>query len=548
VISIVSQERDWSEGDGAARTAHPTVNFLVSCTQTEWTTPTLFSMPRNQKTLFDTQREEALNRQAPLAARMRPRTLDEFVGQDHIIGEGKVLRRAISNDALFSIILWGPPGSGKTTLARIIADTTNAHFEQLSAVSAGVADLRRVVKEAQDRLGMFQQRTIVFIDEIHRFNKAQQDAILPYVEDGTIILIGATTENPSFEVNPALRSRARVFVLEALTDDQIGVIVDRALSDTERGLGELNVLLAADARGYLINMSNGDARTALNALEAAALAKPPGVGGKRLITVEDIRDALQSRAVRYDKNGELHYDAISALHKSVRDSDPDAALYWLGRMLDGGEDPLYIARRVVRMAVEDIGLADPQALPLTIAAQQAVHFLGQPEGDLALAQAVVYLAQAPKSNAVYTAYAAALKDVAETRNEPVPLHLRNAPTPLMKGLGYARGYQYAHDDDDAQVDQEHFPPNLQGRRYYEPTGRGFEATVRERLAWRDTRSSDPRASRVVGSARSSTDTPQGNASPAIDPQALAGEEPQIPADDAAEASQVARPPSRRRSK
>ncbi|MGB9754523.1 replication-associated recombination protein A [Roseiflexus castenholzii] len=505
-------------------------------------------MPRNQKTLFDTQREEALSRQAPLAARMRPRALDEFVGQDHIVGEGKLLRRAITNDALFSIILWGPPGSGKTTLARIIADTTHAHFEQLSAVSAGVADLRRVVKEAQDRLGMFQQRTIVFIDEIHRFNKAQQDAILPYVEDGTIILIGATTENPSFEVNPALRSRARVFVLESLTDEQIGVIVDRALTDAERGLGALNVLLAADARGYLINMSNGDARTALNALEAAALAKSPGIGGKRLLTVDDIRDALQSRAVQYDKNGELHYDAISALHKSVRDSDPDAALYWLGRMLDGGEDPLYIARRVVRMAIEDIGMADPHALPLTIAAQQAVHFLGQPEGDLALAQAVVYLAQAPKSNAVYVAYAAALNDVAETRNEPVPLHLRNAPTALMKRLGYARGYKYAHDDDDAQVEQEHFPPNLRGRRYYEPTGRGFEATVRERLAWRDARASHGTAKGVSREERTRSATGQNHTPSDLDPQALAGEEPQIPAGDVAETRHLSRSPSRRRSK
>jgi putative ATPase len=488
-------------------------------------------MPKGQKTLFDSQRQETLDRQAPLAARMRPRTLDEYVGQEQIVGAGKLLRRAIAGDTIFSIILWGPPGSGKTTLARIVAETTSAHFEPLSAVSAGVADLRRVVKEAQDRLGMFQQRTVLFIDEIHRFNKSQQDAVLPYVEDGTIILIGATTENPSFEVNSALLSRARVFVLESLTDEQIGVLVDRALTDTERGLGGLDVLLVADARSYLLNMANGDARTALNALEAAVLAKPPAIGGKRLITVEDIRDALQSRATRYDKNGELHYDAISALHKCVRDSDPDAALYWLGRMIEGGEDTLYIARRVVRMAVEDIGLADPQALALVMAAQQAVHFLGQPEGDLALAQAVVYLCQAPKSNAVYRAYGAALKDVAETRNEPVPLHLRNAPTKLMKGLGYGQGYKYAHDYEDAQVDQDHFPPNLAGRRYYDPTSRGFEKDIRDRLAWRDAKpvapvSALPRqaeAPAVGGGGR--------RAAPVDELQAEAGEESQVPPDD-----------------
>ena len=327
--------------------------------------------PKRGPTIFDAQRDQTLRGQAPLAARMRPRTLDEFVGQEHLVGEGRLLRRAIANDQLFSMILWGPPGSGKTTLARIIAESTNAHFEPLSAVSAGVNDLRRVIQEARDRLGMFQQRTVLFIDEIHRFNKAQQDAVLPHVEDGTIILIGATTENPSFEVNSALLSRARVFTLEALSDADLARLIDRAIADRERGLGELNVMLAADARGYLVNMANGDARTALNALEAAARSKAPALGEKRLITLDDIRDALQSRATRYDKSGELHFNAISALHKSVRDGDPDGALYWLGRMLDGGEDPLYIARRIVRMAVEDIGMADPAALPQTIAAQQA---------------------------------------------------------------------------------------------------------------------------------------------------------------------------------
>jgi putative ATPase len=482
---------------------------------------------RPAKTLFDDQGEEALRRQAPLAARMRPRSLDEFVGQEQIVGEGRLLRKAIGGDQLFSLILWGPPGSGKTTLAQIVAETTQAHFEPLSAVSAGVADLRRVVQEAKDRLAMFGQRTVLFIDEIHRFNKAQQDAILPYVEDGTVVLIGATTENPSFEVNNALLSRARVFTLEALRDDDIGAIIDRALADEERGLGTLKVMLAADARGYLIDMANGDARSALNALETAARAKTPSVADRRLVTIDDIREALQSRATRYDKNGELHYNAISALHKSVRDGDPDGALYWLGRMLDGGEDPIYIARRVVRMAVEDIGLGDPQALPLTIAAQQAVHLLGQPEGDLALAQAVVYLAQAPKSNAVYKAYNAALKDVQETRNEPVPLHLRNAPTGLMKRMGYGKGYQYAHDFADAQVDQEHLPPNLQGRVYYEPTTRGFEAEISDRLAWRvAARSAPPGAPRPAQPPTPHNDDDTASDASQIDPQRLVGEESQ----------------------
>jgi putative ATPase len=485
-------------------------------------------MPKRSPTLFDAQRDELLKSQAPLATRMRPSTLDQFVGQDHIVGEGRLLRRAITNDQLFSMILWGPPGSGKTTLARIIASSTNAHFEQVSAVTAGVADLRRIIQSAQERLGMFQQHTVLFIDEIHRFNKGQQDAVLPYVEDGTIILIGATTENPSFEVNSALLSRARVFTLESLADAQIGELVDRALHDRENGLGDLDVMLATDARGYLLNMSNGDARTALNALEAAVRSKPPALGTKRLITLEDIRDALQSRATRYDKRGELHFDAISALHKSVRDGDPDGALYWLARMLDGGEDPLYIARRVVRMAIEDIGLADPQALPLTIAAQQAVHFMGQPEGDLALAQAVVYLCQAPKSNAVYCAYGAAMKDVEQTRNEPVPLHLRNAPTGLMKNLGYGKGYEYAHDLPAGRSDQAHLPPNLDGQIYYEPTDHGFEAQIRERLAWREQRQQAIRQAQEQDRQKVKRSTaPDRTSEPVIDdPQALMGEESQ----------------------
>lgn len=421
---------------------------------------------------------------APLAARMRPRSLDEFVGQTPLVGQGRLLRRLIERDQMVSLILWGPPGTGKTTLARLLAAASSAHFEALSAVSAGVADLRRVVKEATERKGMYGKRTVMFIDEIHRWNKAQQDAVLPHVEDGTVVLIGATTENPSFEINSALLSRCRVITLESLTDEDIGTIVDRALADADRGLGHLGIGLTVDARTLLINLANGDARAALTALEAAALGQSAGATASTLDR-EAIVEAYQRRSVAYDKSGELHYDAISALHKSVRDSDPDGALYWLARMLEGGEDPLYVARRTIRMAVEDIGLADPAALGICVAAQQAVHFMGTGEGALALAQAVVYLAQAPKSNALYQAYGAVLRDVAETRNEPVPLHLRNAVTGLMKGLGYGAGYQYAHDFVAAQIDQEHLPPNLAGRRYYAPTDHGFEATVRERLAWRN---------------------------------------------------------------
>ncbi len=495
-------------------------------------------MPRRSVNMFEQQRQELLHHQAPLATRLRPHTLEHFVGQEALVGEGRLLRRAITDDQLFSIILWGPPGSGKTTLAHIIAQMTRAHFDQISAVSANVSDLRRIIKEAQDRLGMVQERTILFIDEIHRFNKNQQDAVLPYVEDGTIILVGATTENPSFEINDALLSRTRVFALEALSDEQIGAIVDRALVDSDVGLGPLNVILAADARGYLLNMSNGDARTALNALEAAALSKPPAMGDKRLITVDDIREALQSRATRYDKSGELHYNAISALHKSVRDSDPDAALYWLGRMLDGGEDPLYIARRVVRMAIEDIGLADPQALPVTIAAQQAVHFIGQPEGDLALAEAVVYLCQCPKSNAIYRAYGAALTDVKKTRNEPVPLHLRNAPTRLMRDMGYGQGYEYAHDLPEGRSSQSHLPPQLEGRIYYDPVGRGFERQVRERLAWREEQAAERRTHAPAAT------TKDGRAADS-DPQALAGEESQDVVEPEPTVSHPTRPHAKR---
>ncbi len=412
---------------------------------------------------------------APLAARMRPRNLDEFLGQSHLVGPGAAFRRLVENDKLGSVILWGPPGVGKTTLAEIVANSTGAHFLRVSAVSAGVADLRKAVEEAKEARkpsgGLFApaaRRTILFIDEIHRFNKAQQDAVLPHVESGLLTLIGATTENPSFEVNAALLSRARVYVLTALTDEEIDAALGRALTD-ERGLP--GVTIDDDARQALVTLANGDARAVLTTLEACA-----GVGPH--IDLENVRSTVQKRVVNYDKDGEQHYDLISALHKCVRDSDPDASLYWLARMLEGGEDPLYLARRIVRMATEDIGLGDPRALPLCVAAQQAVHFIGMPEGGLALAEAIVYLALAPKSNAVYAAYKAAWADVEATRNDPVPIHLRNGSTQLMKELGYGVGYQYAHDAPDARVQQQHLPDALAGRVYYQPTPRGFEARFR----------------------------------------------------------------------
>ncbi|MBV8655011.1 MAG: replication-associated recombination protein A [Candidatus Eremiobacteraeota bacterium] len=395
---------------------------------------------------------------------MRPQTLDEFVGQEAILGPGRALRRAIENDAVPSILLWGPPGTGKTTLAEIIARRTGSYFERLSAVSAGVADLRRVVAEAQTR-ARAGARTVLFIDEIHRFNKAQQDAVLPYVEDGTVTLVGATTENPSFEVNSALLSRARVFVLKVLSDEDVGRIVDRALDDSERGLGASGVRLDEDARRTLVDLANGDARTALNALEFAA-ATALDSGGVRTIGKSAVLDAMQRRVTSYDKAGEAHYDTVSAFIKSIRASDPDAAVYWLARMLDGGEDPLFVARRLVILASEDVGLADSRGLSVAVAAQQAVHFVGMPEGFFPLAHATLYLARAAKSNSVGRAYGAAMQDVLETRNEPVPLHLRNAPTGLMRELGYGKEYHYAHDD--YGVKQFNLPENLRGRTYYEP--------------------------------------------------------------------------------
>ncbi|MDP9367411.1 MAG: replication-associated recombination protein A [Chloroflexota bacterium] len=429
--------------------------------------------------LFEAHRKEQLASRAPLATRVRPRTLDELVGQEHVVGQGTLLRRAIEADKLSSLILWGPPGTGKTTLARIIANSTKAHFAAVSAVTSGVADLRAAIKEAGNRLGMQGQRTVLFVDEIHRFNKGQQDAILPHVEDGTVILIGATTENPSFEVNSPLLSRSRVVVPRPLTDDQIRTLVVRALGDRERGLGDQNLSITDDALDLLVNFANGDARFALNTLEFAATGT--GYGERPEITVDLVREAAQRRAATYDKGGEDHFDTISALHKTLRGSDPDASLYWLARMLERGDDPLYVARRLVRFASEDVGLADPQALTLAMAAQGAVHFLGLPEGALALAELTVYLALAPKSNAVYVAYKGAQADVAETRNDPVPLHLRNAATGLMKAEGYGRGYKYAHDHEGGVVAQQNLPENLTGRCYYQPTDRGSEAELRNRL-------------------------------------------------------------------
>jgi putative ATPase len=422
------------------------------------------------------------DRTRPLADRMRPRTLDEFVGQEHLVAPGKPLRTQIERDDTGSLIFWGPPGTGKTTLAKIIAGVTKAEFIEFSAVLTGIKEIKQVMADAE-RAKQYGTRTIVFIDEIHRFNKAQQDAFLPHVERGNIRLIGATTENPSFEIISALLSRSRVYVLKPLAEEQVVLLLRRALTDEERGLGRLKLAAADAVLAKIASYSSGDARSAYNVLEVAAtLAR--GHSSKEVgaeITDAIVQDALQKRVLLYDKSGEEHYNLISALHKSVRNSDPDAALYWLGRMLESGEDPLYIARRVVRMAVEDIGLADPNALSLCMAARDAVDFIGMPEGNLALAEAVVYLSLAPKSNALYTAYSDVQQDVEQTAAEPVPLHLRNAPTGLMKGLGYGQGYQYAHDLEGKTADMQCLPDNLRDRTYYRPTNEGVEKRIRERL-------------------------------------------------------------------
>ena len=441
--------------------------------------------------IFDYHAEKAAESSRPLAERMRPRNISEFVGQDAVVSAGSLIRHAIEEDRIFSMIFWGPPGCGKTTLARIIARETRSHFVHFSAVLSGVKEIRAVIEEARNQQKIHRKRTILFVDEIHRFNKAQQDAFLHHVESGLITLIGATTENPSFEVIAPLLSRCRVITLDRLTEEDISAIIDAALSDEQRGLGGLNVELAEDARQYIIRMADGDARVALNNLEVAgslviSSQKPASSASGGKITLKDLEIAIQKKALVYDKTGEEHYNLISALHKSLRGSDPDAALYWLARMLAGGEDPFYIARRMVRFASEDIGNADPQALSITMNAMEAFKFLGHPEGELALAQAAVYLATAPKSNSIYTAFGKANAVIKKTGSLPVPFHIRNAPTGLMKDLGYGKNYKYAHNYENAIVPQEYLPDELKGQTFYSPTNRGYEKIVKDRLdKWRE---------------------------------------------------------------
>ena len=430
--------------------------------------------------LFDDDPAPATSAPSPLAERMRPHTFDDLVGQDELLAPGKPLREAIERDLLQSIILWGPPGTGKTTLARIVAETTRSRFVSFSAVLAGIKEIREVMSEAERIRKTSGRRTIVFIDEIHRFNKAQQDAFLPRVEAGDIVLIGATTENPSFEVNAALLSRSKVFVLRALDADDVAAILQRALTDADKGLGREDVLVDDDALRSIAIYANGDARQALNLLELSVAAAPI-VDGQRRVDAARVSQTIQRRALLYDKSGDEHYNLISALHKSMRNSDPDASVYWLARMVESGEDPLYIARRLVRFASEDVGNADPQALTVAIAAKEAVHFMGMPEGNTALAQAALYLATAPKSNAVYEAYNHAAADAHGDVAQPVPLHLRNAPTRLMKDLEYGKGYKYAHNEADAIAEMSCLPPALEGRKYYEPKDRGFEKEIKRRL-------------------------------------------------------------------
>jgi putative ATPase len=438
--------------------------------------------------LFDSGETKTGEDPRPLADRMRPGTLDEYVGQPHLLGEGSLLKRAIAEDRLFSMIFWGPPGSGKTTLAGVIARETQSHFTSFSAVLSGVKEIRSVVDDARARWRDQRKKTLLFVDEIHRFNKAQQDAFLPHVESGLITLIGATTENPSFEVIAPLLSRARVMLLKPFSDEDLSLILQKALRDEKRGLGLLNLDVEPEALSAMVGSADGDARTALNTLEAAASLIERGPAGTGVITRRMVEEAFQQKLLLYDKGGEEHYNLISALHKSMRGSDPDAALYWLGRMLAAGEDPLFIARRMVRFASEDVGNADPRALTIAVAAMQAFQFIGLPEGELALAQAAVYLATAPKSNALYAGYGQVGKTIGRTGALPVPLHIRNAPTGLMKNLDYGKGYLYAHDFEGAYVPQDYLPDALKGQSYYRPTDRGYEKIIRERMEyWRNQR-------------------------------------------------------------
>jgi putative ATPase len=428
--------------------------------------------------LFSSAADNNASRNAPLAERMRPRALDEYVGQEHLLGPGKMLRSLIESDQVPSLILWGPPGSGKTTLARVIANATSAHFIFFSAILTGVKEIREVLKEAEDELKYHAKRTILFVDEIHRFNKAQQDAFLPYVERGIFTIIGATTENPSFEVIAPLLSRCKVLVLNPLNESEVGAILRQALTDQERGLGSSGIAADDNALAFIAELSGGDARIALNTLETAARLAKNGQ-----VTLETAREALQKKALLYDKGGEEHYNVISAFIKSMRGSDPDAALYWLARMIEAGEDPLFILRRMVILASEDIGNADPRALQIAMSSVQAFQLVGMPEGRIILGQAVTYLATAPKSNASYLGIDAALAEVRRSGALPVPFHIRNAPTKLMKELGYHQGYQYAHDFHEGYAFQEHLPDQLHGRKFYEPTERGYEKSIKERMAW-----------------------------------------------------------------
>ncbi len=441
--------------------------------------------------IFEYHAQQAADASRPLADRMRPRHLAEFVGQQHVVGKGCLIRKAIEQDRIFSMILWGPPGCGKTTLARIVANETHSHYVHFSAVLSGVKDIRAVIEIARDQQKLYRKRTILFVDEIHRFNKAQQDAFLHHVESGLITLVGATTENPSFEVIAPLLSRCRVITLKMLSETDLTAIIENALADEERGLGRMNIRLDPRALSYLLRIADGDARTALNNLDVVSSLIFSGEGAAAedrisQISLQDLENALQKKALMYDKAGEEHYNLISALHKSLRGSDPDAALYWLARMLSAGEDPLYIARRMVRFATEDVGNADTNALAVAMNAMEAFKFLGHPEGELALAQAAIYLATAPKSNSVYAAYGKVQQVIKDSGSLPVPLHIRNAPTRLMKELGYGKDYKYAHNYENAYTPQDYLPDEIKGQQFYSPTDRGYERTVKQRLEkWRE---------------------------------------------------------------